>query len=112
MRTAIVRYLNPWTLRRDKQRQRLLELRTRDGDHCGRCKRPMNFDLPPGHDQAPVLVPVGANPGKGSRAIENLRLCHVRCNGVTVDSTAQVQERLRLRAEESVAPRKRAAGRR
>ena len=112
MSSGIARYLKPWLARREKAQLRVAELRSRDGDNCRRCKRPMNFDLPPGHDQAPVLVPVRANSGKGSRALDDLCLCHVRCNGVTVDNTEQVQERLRLRAEESVAPRKRAAGRR
>lgn len=109
----ISKYLNPWKLKRDKQRQRFAELRQRDGDCCSRCRRPLRFDLPPGHDQAPSLESIGPKRGSGSRALDNLCLCHVRCNGVTVDNTAEVQERLRLRAEAAVAaPQRRVAGRR
>ena len=109
---AIARYLNPWALKRDKQRQRFAELRRRDGDNCRRCRRPMGFDLPPGHDQAATILQTG--PKSKGGAIDSLCLCHVRCNGVTVDNTAQVQERLRLRAEAAVepAPKRRVAGRR
>ena len=110
---AIARYLNPWALKRDKQRQRFAELRQRDGDNCRRCRRPMSFDLPPGHDQAATILQTGPK-SKGGGALDTLCLCHVRCNGATVDNTAQVQERLRQRAEAAVepAPRRRAGGRR
>ena len=112
MRKGIVRYLNPWTLKRDKTRQRLAELRARDGDHCRRCRRPLRFDLPPGHDEAPTVEQFGPRAKGRAVPLDSLVLCHVRCNGVTVDNTAQVQERLRRRAEESVAPKRRAGGRR
>lgn len=112
MRSGIARYLNPWTLKRDKRRERLAELRRRDGDHCRRCRRPMRFDLPPGHDEAPTIEQFGPRPKGRTVALDKLVLCHVRCNGVTVDNTAQVQERLRRRAEEPVAPKRRVAGRR
>jgi hypothetical protein len=99
--------------KRDKQRQRLAELRRRDGDNCRRCRRPLRFDLPAGHDQAPTVQPIGPA-AKGGGEIDRLCLCHTRCNSATVDNTAEVQERLRRKAEElaAPAPRKRAAGRR
>lgn len=109
---AIARFINPWGFKRDQQRRRLAELRQRDGDHCRRCRRPMLFDLPPGHDQAPTVQQIGPRPKGGSGALDNLCLCHVRCNRVTVDNTVEVQERMRLRAEEAVAPIRRVAGRR
>ena len=109
---AIARFINPWKFKRDQQRQRFAELRQRDGDNCRRCRRPMSFDLPPGHDQAATIQQFGPKPKGG--ALDTLYLCHARCNGVTVDNTAAVQERLRLRAEAAVepAPKRRAAGRR
>jgi hypothetical protein len=100
--------------KRDKQRLRLAELRRRDGDNCRRCRRPMRFDLPPGRDQAATFEQIGT-PSKGAGELDHLVLCHTRCNGVTVDNTAEVQERLRRKAEEAaaaVAPKRRAAGRR
>ncbi|MGI8610739.1 MAG: hypothetical protein ACR2KH_00450 [Sphingomicrobium sp.] len=107
---AIARFLNPWRFKRDQQRLRFAELRERDGDDCRRCRRPMSFDLPPGHDQAATILQTG--PKSKGRALDTLSLCHVRCNGVTVDNTSEVQERIRLRAEAAVAPKRRAAGRR
>ena len=100
--------------KRDKQRQRLAELRGRDGDNCRRCRRPLRFDLPPGHDQAPTFLPMGPAV-KGAGEVDHLCLCHVRCNGATVDNTEEVQQRMRRKAEEAaaaVAPKRRAAGRR
>ena len=46
MASSFAEYLNPWKLRREKQRQRLAALRQRDGDNCRRCRRPLRFDLP------------------------------------------------------------------
>ena len=99
--------------KRDKQQLRLAELRRRDGDKCRRCRRPMRFDLPPGHDQAATFEQI-ASPAKGAGEIDHLVLCHTRCNGATVDNTAEVQERLRRKAEEAAAPmpKRRAGGRR
>ena len=114
---GIARYIKPWTLKRDKQRQRLAELRQRDGDNCRRCRRPIRFDLAPGNDQAPMLEQMGPKSKESGRALDAFCLCHVRCSGATVDNTAQVQERLRLRteasaAEEAATPKRRAGGRR
>ncbi|HZB69173.1 MAG TPA: hypothetical protein VE403_02310 [Sphingomicrobium sp.] len=98
--------------KRDKQQLRLAELRRRDGDNCRRCRRPLRFDLPPGHDQAATFLPMGP-PSKGGGEVDHLCLCHVRCNGATVDNTEEVQQRMRRKAEEAaaaVAPKRRAAG--
>jgi hypothetical protein len=101
--------------KRDKQQLRLAELRRRDGDNCRRCRRPLRFDLPPGHDQAPTFLPMGPAV-KGAGEVDHLCLCHVRCNAATVDNTDEVEERMRRKAEEAaaaaVAPKRRAAGRR
>ena len=46
---TIIKFVNPWKFRRE-QAERLRALRLRDGDNCRRCKRPLRFDLPDGHD--------------------------------------------------------------
>jgi 5-methylcytosine-specific restriction endonuclease McrA len=110
---AIAKYLTPWTFRRDQQ-QRFDALRRRDGDTCWRCKRPLRFDLPRGHGQAPTIEQIRPSSTGGSGTLDNLGLCHGRCNWMTADATPQVQERLRLKAvpEQPVRvkrPKKRAA---
>jgi len=99
---SIVTYLNPWKLRRQKLQQRLEALRQRDGENCRRCRRPMRFDLPSGHDQAASVQPILSGT---SDAFENLCLCHARCNAECADNTAQVQERIRLKEEATAAER-------
>ena len=77
--TSIATYLNPWKLRRVREEQRLHELRSRDGDNCARCRRPMRFDLPPGHDLGPKFEPILHNASRGGSALDNLCLTHTRC---------------------------------
>ena len=112
MKKNIARYLNPWMFQREKKRQRFEKLRELHGDKCWRCYRPMNFDLPPGHDQAPTIEHLTPKSKGGTSALDNLCLCHRRCNWALGDNTREVKERLRLKAEEPIAPRKRVAGRR
>ena len=52
---TLAKYLNPWKFKREEaaRQQRITAIRERDGDNCQRCRRPMRFDLPDGHDQAP-----------------------------------------------------------
>ena len=97
--------------KRDKQRLQLAELRRRDGDNCRRCRRPLRFDLPAGHDQAPTFLPIGPESKSGGE-VDHLCLCHVRCNAATIDNTDEVQERMRRKAEAAAAPapKRRAAG--
>jgi hypothetical protein len=111
MHAAFARYLMPWTFRRDEQQRRIAELRGRDGDNCRRCRRPLRFDLPKGHDKAPSIQQILAN--DGAPALDNLCLCHRRCNAELGDNTAEVQQRVQRRQEaELFAPRrKRAAAR-
>ena len=102
-RSSIVVYLNPWRLRREQEQQRVTALRQRDGDNCRRCRRELRFDLPRGHDQAPTVQPILP----GATDLQNLCLCHARCNPEPGDSTPEVQERLRLKAEEALLSRNR-----
>ena len=95
---SIVKYLAPWRFKR-QQEQRLLALRQRDGDDCRRCRRPMRFDLPNGHDLGAKVERVLANPGGNARALDNLCLTHTRCNAGMVDHTTEVVERIRRKNE-------------
>ena len=96
-RKDITKYLNPWMFQREKKRQRFEQLRQRDGDNCWRCKRSMRFDLPRGHDQAPTIEHIKPKSQGGTMALENLCLCHGRCNWMMADNTPEVKERMRLR---------------
>ena len=95
----IARYLNPWGFRREQEAQRLLELRQRDGDCCRRCRRPIRFDLPAGHELGVRVEPIV--PGKAGAAVEidNLCLTHGRCNANSGDDTGEVLKRLRPKRE-------------
>ena len=92
----MLRYFNPWKYRRQQAAERVRALRERDGDACARCRRPMRFDLPKGHDQGAKLEPVVRGAGEG---LDNLRLCHGRCNPVGVNHTEEVLHRARLKNE-------------
>jgi hypothetical protein len=94
MRRSIVSYLNPWAFRREQREQRLAAIRQRDGDNCRRCRRPIRFDLPAGHDQGVKIEQV--QPGSADiKALDNLCLTHGRCNARAGDDTIAVRERLR-----------------
>lgn len=106
MAASIVQYLTPWKLRRAREADRLRQLRERDGETCARCRRPMRFDLPRGHEQGARIEQVG-----GSEALDNLRLTHRRCFAPGLDHTGEVTERIRRKAEAALLskPRKRAS---
>ena len=96
---SLIAYLNPWKLKRERKAACLAALRARDGDSCARCRRPMRFDLTPGHDQGFKVEPV--TPGRPSEpeAIDNLMLCHPRCNPAGKDHTGVVTARVRQKNE-------------
>ena len=96
---TMIRLLNPWGARREQREQRLSALRQRDGDNCTRCRRPIQFDLPAGHDLAARVEAVRQVTAGGGDRLENLCLTHGRCNAGTRDDTLAVRERLRLKSE-------------
>ena len=112
MHSPIGRFLNPWKARNDELKRRFSELRSRDGDDCRRCRRPIRFDLPPDHDSAPALVDLVSQLNGGPASLDNLCLCHARCNAETADSTGEVQERLKRRIELAAAVDSRKAAKR
>ena len=99
MRTSIVSYLNPWGFRREQAEQRLAALRERDGEHCRRCRRPIRFDLPAGHELGVKIEQILPKSAGGTDSLENLCLTHGRCNAKSGDDTLVVRERLRPKRE-------------
>ena len=100
-RNAILADYLPWALRKDRERrQRVAALRQRDGDDCRRCRRPLRFDLPSGHDLGPKIECI---------ANDTDFLTHGRCNPSMIDHTGEVLERVRRKneAELLARPRKR-----
>ena len=95
----IVRFVNPWKFRREQNEQRVKALRGRDGDTCRRCKRPLRFDLPDGHDLRPRVEQILCSSAGGNEDLGNLVLCHIRCNAKDGHDTAAVKERVRLKSE-------------
>lgn len=99
--TVLARYLNPWKHKRalEAERKRLAALRHRDGEHCSRCRRPLRFDLVPGHDSGPKVEQVVPTSAGGTDELDNFCLTHRRCHADGVDHTDQVQERVRRKNE-------------
>ncbi len=110
--SIISKYVTPWKFRREQAERRIAALRERDGDNCRRCRRPMRFDLPRGHDKSPAIESMVAGIDTRDDALDGHFLCHVRCNAAGADNTAEVTERIRRRSEADLfaKPRARAAG--
>ena len=96
---TIIKFVAPWKYRRDQNEQRLKALRMRDGENCRRCKRPLRFDLPDGHDLGAKVEPVIPKSAGGSEDLDNLCLTHGRCNAMHGCDTAEVKERARIKNE-------------
>ena len=94
-----LKYVNPWKYRREEEAARVRLLRSRDGDECRRCRRPMRFDLPAGHDQGAWVQPVLSGVVADGISLDNLCLTHRRCNAASADNTVEVTERIRRRQE-------------
>lgn len=93
--TSLIRFLNPPRFRRAREAVLVQQLKLRDGENCARCRRPIRFDFPDGHDQGPKVE--GSAGGDGSLA--GARLCHRRCNPSGIDHTGEVTERVRRKNE-------------
>lgn len=99
-RSIIAKYVTPWAFRREREEQRrIADLRSRDGDNCRRCRRPIRFDLTRGHDKGPAIEMIPSSLCNEPQAIENLCLCHRRCNADSGDNTLEVTERVRRKSE-------------
>ena len=96
---SITSYLIPWKFKRDRAAEQLRALRSRHGDRCARCRRPIRFDLSEGHDHGAAVELVVPRAAGGGEALDNLRLCHRRCYAPGLDHTGDVTERVRRKAE-------------
>lgn len=92
---SLMRFINPWKYRRDEQARRVDALRARDGDCCRRCRRPIRFDLPIGHDLGLKFEEILAGVEPTADPLANQCLTHGRCNVPGQDHTGAVFERLR-----------------
>ena len=100
MSSSIVRFVSPWKYRREQEEAaRVRALRQRDGDDCRRCRRPMRFDLPSGHDHGAWVQPIQFGAEAEEEAFDNLCLTHRRCNAASADQTGEVTERIRRKQE-------------
>jgi len=109
MSVAIVaRALNPWRFKREQAAQRMLLLRQRDGDNCTRCRRPLRFDLPEGHDRGARIETVPRASACEGDPLATLCLTHGRCNTKEGHDTAEVRERTRIKNEVALFDRARA----
>lgn len=98
-RMIIARYLTPGKFRREQEARHVLALRTRDGDNCTRCRRPLRFDLTPGHDSGPKVERLTAASAGEAETLDHCYLTHRRCHAEGVDHTGEVQERVRRKNE-------------
>src|SRR4051812_28700830 len=106
--STLTRYVTPWKFRREQEElQRVAELRRRDGDDCRRCRRPMRFDLPSGHDLGPRVEEIAQTPRGEQPALDSFCLPHRRCNADSADNTREVQERVRRKGEAALFARSR-----
>jgi hypothetical protein len=92
--TILARYVTPWKYKREQEALRMQALRNRDGDDCRRCRRPMRFDLPRGHDLAPKMAQIAFSGGE-ELPLDDLCLTHGRCNADGADNTQEVLDRVR-----------------
>ena len=80
---SVKRFLRPWSYKREQLARAIAALRQRDGEQCRRCRRPLRFDLPDGHD-------LGA---RIEQSVSDSFLTHRRCHAAGADHTAEVTER-------------------
>ena len=95
----LLKYVNPWKYRREEEAARIRLLRQRDGDDCSRCRRPMRFDLPAGHEHGAWVQPIEYGADAAEASLDNLCLTHRRCNAASADNTGEVTERIRRKQE-------------
>jgi 5-methylcytosine-specific restriction endonuclease McrA len=61
------------------------QLRLRDGGRCWLCNEPFQFKAEPNSARAPTLEHLVAQCHDGPSTLENLVLCHRRCNQLLAD---------------------------
>jgi hypothetical protein len=96
---SLSRFVNPWKHRREERLRQIDALRQRDGDICRRCRRPIRFELPAGHDLGVQIAEMPRAANAGADALAGQCLTHGRCNAAGQDHTHLVSERLRPQRE-------------
>lgn len=97
---SLARYVSPWTFKKNQERERrIAELRARDGENCRRCRRPLRFDVSDGHNLGPRIELIAPVSEDEPETLDNLVLCHGRCNAEGLDQTDEVTERVRRKNE-------------
>ncbi len=107
--STIAKYVTPWKFRREQMAKQVAALRERDGDNCRRCRRPLRFDLGPGQDKGPKIERVAPEIEVEIEDLQNLCLCHRRCNSAGADHTVEVTERIRRKSEATLLSRSRSS---
>lgn len=97
MAALLTRFLYPSKYRREQLEARVNLLRERDGECCRRCRRPIRFGLPMGHDLGAKIDAFVT--GGQAEDLANQCLTHGRCNVSGQDHSAEVLERLRPQRE-------------
>ena len=72
-------------------------LRARDGDRCWLCSEPMNFQAKPNSPTAWSIEHLIAQSLGGPAMLDNLVLCHPRCNRILGDRPLTQKINLRER---------------
>ncbi|MFL6752431.1 MAG: HNH endonuclease [Sphingomicrobium sp.] len=72
-------------------------LRARDGDFCWLCNKPIDFNAQPNSANAWSMEHLISASRQGPSTLENLVLCHPRCNRVLGDRALADKIRLRER---------------
>lgn len=76
-------------------KEQIEELRLRDGPLCWLCNDAMDFKADPGSSTAPTREHLLSQCHEGPDRIENLVLCHRRCNRIL--DNRSVAEKVKLR---------------
>jgi len=85
------------------QRQRL-KLRDLHGDDCWFCEEAIDFYAKPNSDRAPTKEHLQPKKLGGTGRLENLRLCHAKCNRELADLPLEEKEVLRSRRRANAVP--------
>jgi 5-methylcytosine-specific restriction endonuclease McrA len=85
-----------WMFQKRRRKQRIAEVRARDGDNCWACGHPMVFGgAHPNKGRAATLEHVLARSMGGTDALANLRLAHAGCNKHLAANPPELKERMR-----------------
>jgi len=95
-RGNLAKYVNAWMFQREKKRQRVEALRTRDGDNCWHCGNPMRFGPPHNIGKSATIEHLLPRSLGGTGQLDNLRLCHVGCNRHLGANPPDQKRRMRL----------------